>query len=78
MMKKALIVKMEVRNDQRTANKMIESRNILMEEGWLGCGRAAFKAQRIISGLAKVETATDLVGLIGKFRAIAEEGANHE
>lgn len=35
---------------------------------------AVRKAQRIIAELAKVETAADLVGLIGKCRAIAEEG----
>ena len=34
------------------------------------------KAQRIVAEVAKVETASDLVGLIGKFHAIAEEGAN--
>lgn len=35
------------------------------------------KAQRIVAELAKVETVSDLVGLIGKFRAIAEEGADN-
>lgn len=35
------------------------------------------KAQRIIVALANVKTATDLVGLIGKCHAIAEEGSEH-
>lgn len=54
------------------ANELTWVEDILRSEGYGSYCDEANKAKRIIAELSKVETATDLVGLIGKCRAIAE------